>query len=136
MQKTTLVISAAAFMLTALNAHAGNITGSVAFSGKAPDPKPIDMSSDPKCKAMAKDAKMVEVAANGGKLSEVFVYVKNPPKKKYTPGPAVLMDQKGCQYTPRVFGVMVGQKLEILNSDPTLHNVHAFAKRGGGGRRR
>jgi plastocyanin len=60
----------------------------------------------------------------------VFVYLKNPPKKKYTPKANVTMDQKGCQYSPRVFGVMVGQKLDIVNSDPTLHNVHAFAKRG------
>ena len=85
MQKTNVLLSAAAFVLVASNAHAGNISGSVAFSGKAPDPKPIDMSSDPKCKALAKDPKLVEVVTAGGKLAEVFVYVKNPPKKKDGP---------------------------------------------------
>lgn len=130
MQKTTLLFSAAAFVLVASNAHAGNITGSVAFSGKVPAAKPIDMASDPKCKSLAKDAKAMDVVANGGKLSEVLVYVKNPPKKKYKPKGSVTLDQKGCMYSPRVFGVMVGQKFDILNSDPTLHNVHAFAKRG------
>ena len=32
---------------------------------------------------------------------------------------------RSCHYPPRVFGVMVGQSIDILNSDPTLHNVHA-----------
>ena len=38
------------------------------------------------------------------------------------------VDQKECRYHPHVFGVQVGQPLEILNSDPTLHNIHAVAK--------
>jgi plastocyanin len=38
--------------------------------------------------------------------------------------PAVL-DQQGCWYEPRVFGIQVGQPLNIVNSDETLHNVHA-----------
>ncbi len=131
MRKTSVLLSAAAFLLVGSNAHAGNITGTVTFSGKAPAPKPIDMSSDPKCKALNKDAKTMDVVTSGGKLAEVFVYVKNPPKKKYKASAThVEMDQKNCQYTPRVFGVMVGQKFDIVNGDPTLHNVHAFAKRG------
>jgi plastocyanin len=60
----------------------------------------------------------------------VLVYVKdglgnktyNPPAQK------ALFDQKGCQYTPHVLGVQVGQEVEIKNSDPTLHNVHSASK--------
>ena len=39
--------------------------------------------------------------------------------------PAVL-DQKGCQYTPHVVGMMVGQKLIAKNEDAFLHNVHTL----------
>lgn len=129
MQKTTLLLTAA-FTLAAFNAEAGNITGTISFKGKPPAAKAIDMSSDPKCKSIAKDAKTNEVVVNGGKLADVFVYVKNPPKKKYKPRTQPSLDQKGCRYHPKVFGVMKKQKFTIINSDPTLHNVHAFAKRG------
>ena len=40
----------------------------------------------------------------------------------------MVLDQKGCQYRPHVFGVQVGQPVEILNSDGTLHNIHALPK--------
>jgi hypothetical protein len=33
-----------------------------------------------------------------------------------------------CRYHPHVFGMRVGQPLEIVNSDPTLHNIHALPK--------
>lgn len=39
-----------------------------------------------------------------------------------------MFDQVGCVYKPHVLGIMVGQELEILNSDPTLHNVHSLSK--------
>jgi plastocyanin len=41
-------------------------------------------------------------------------------------GPKV--DQKVCPSHPHEFGLQVGQPLEIVNSDPTLHNIHAVAK--------
>ena len=40
----------------------------------------------------------------------------------------VVIDQKNCQYIPRVTGIQAGQTIEILNSDNTLHNVHSAAK--------
>ena len=67
---------------------------------------------------------------NNGGLDNVFVYVKDGLGNYYfdTPAEAVKLDQKGCRYSPHVFGVRTGQPLEIVNSDPTLHNVHAMAK--------
>ena len=36
-----------------------------------------------------------------------------------------MINQQGCEYHPHVFGIRVGQKLLIRNSDATLHNIHA-----------
>jgi hypothetical protein len=44
------------------------------------------------------------------------------------PSGGAKLDQDGCRYTPHVFGVRVGQPIEIINSDPTLHNIHAMPK--------
>jgi uncharacterized protein (DUF2141 family) len=39
----------------------------------------------------------------------------------------VKFDQQGCTYSPKVFGIQVNQPFEIINSDSTLHNVHAMS---------
>ena len=129
MRITTLLFSLAAFTFVSSHAAAG-VKGTVSYGGKASG-KAVDMSSDPKCKKLSPDAKENDVVVNGGKLQDVFVYVKNPPKGKFkAPKKAAKLDQVGCRYIPKVLGVMVKQPIEIINSDPTLHNVHAFAKRG------
>ena len=69
------------------------------------------------------------VVKDGG-LDNVFVYVKDGLGNYFfdTPTEPVKLDQKGCRYHPHVFGIRVGQPLEIVNSDPTLHNIHALPK--------
>jgi hypothetical protein len=69
------------------------------------------------------------VSAEGG-VANAFVYLKDGVTGAYPPpaDPAVL-DQKGCRYQPRVLGLVAGQALEIVNSDETIHNVHAVAAR-------
>src|SRR5207244_1286000 len=82
-----------------------------------------------KGKEPSKEAEKDEevVVGPGGELANVFVYVKNPPAGNYpAQSTPVTLDQKGCQYHPHVSGLMVGQPLEIRNSDSTLHNVHAM----------
>jgi plastocyanin len=113
--------------------YGGNVTGKVNFKGAKPAPVKIKMTADKKCEKMhgGKDVLSDQVVVNpNGTLRNVFVYVKSGlPKKKYpVPAEKVKFDQSGCRYTPHVFGVMAGQKIEITNSDETLHNVHALPK--------
>jgi plastocyanin len=110
---------------------AGSITGRVLFEGPVPAPEPIRMVSDPRC--MPADGAAVRqpvLAGDGGALQNVFVHVTDGLGNLVFPVPAepVVLDQNGCTYVPHVFGVRVGQLVEIRNSDPTLHNVHAMAK--------
>lgn len=108
------------------------ITGQVVLEGTAPTPEPIRMDADPACVLQhSKGATSEEVLVNSnGTLRNVFVYVKQglEGQKFEASKEPVVFDQKGCRYEPRVFGVMVNQPLQILNSDGTLHNVHSLAK--------
>jgi len=112
-------------------ATAGSISGTVRFSGMVPAPDLLRMSADPACVAAAgpsaaSDAVLVD---DSGGLQNAFVWVKAGLDPKYgfpVPDTAVVLDQSGCRYVPRVIGIRAGQVLEILNSDDTLHNVHAM----------
>lgn len=114
-------------------ATAGTVTGKINFKGSKPAPTKITMTADQKCVKLhaGKDVYSDQVVVNpNNTLRYVFVYVKKglEGKKFPTPTQKVTIDQHGCQYTPHVFGMMVNQPLEIVNSDPTLHNIHALPK--------
>jgi hypothetical protein len=108
------------------------VTGTVSFAGSPPANPTIDMTEEAACKA--KHAGTItdpQLVVDGGKVRNVFVYVKGglPANASYTPpAQAVEIDQDGCLYDPRVFGVMVGQTIDIKNSDPVLHNIKAVPK--------
>ncbi|PYT08225.1 MAG: hypothetical protein DMF49_05860 [Acidobacteria bacterium] len=114
------------------SASGATISGKVAFSGTAPKPTPINMSADPICvqKHQGKAETEAVVVNSNGTLKNVFVYVKSGLEGKTFPAPAepMIFDQRGCQYLPHVFGIRAGQPLKIVNSDGTLHNVHALPK--------
>jgi plastocyanin len=109
------------------------VKGVVKFVGEAPKPRLISMKADRQCDAIhgGKSVTAEDVVVNpNGTLKWVFVYVKEGVKRKYNPpNEPVVLDQQGCWYQPHVFGIMVGQKLEIRNSDPLLHNIHATPKK-------
>jgi plastocyanin len=115
-------------------ATAGELKGSVALDGAAPKNADIKMNADPVCIKQTAGAPQTQetfiVGKDGKSLANVFVYVKDglgnyvydPPTE------SAKIDQHECRYHPHVFGMRVGQTLEIVNSDPTLHNIHALPK--------
>ena len=113
-------------------ATAGNITGKVVIEGTAPKNEPIKMNADPVCVKANATPQFQETytVGDGSAFGNVFVYVKDGLGNRTFPTPTetVTIDQKNCRYHPHVFGMMVGQPLVILNSDPTLHNIHAVPK--------
>ncbi|HEY1303185.1 MAG TPA: hypothetical protein VGF24_06530 [Vicinamibacterales bacterium] len=106
------------------------ITGRIKFEGTAPTPKVIRMDSDSLCMPEGPNTSEVLVVGPDNGLRNVFVYVKDGLGDRTFPAPKtpVVLDQKGCKYSPHVFGAQVGQPVTIINSDPTLHNIHAIAK--------
>ena len=113
-------------------ATAGELKGAVALNGSVPKNEAIKMNADPVCVKEAKGTPTQEtyiVSADGKSLGNVFVYVKDGlGNYSYDPPTPVSLNQQGCHYMPHVFGIRVGQPLEIINSDPTLHNIHAMPK--------
>lgn len=109
-------------------ATVGQVTGTIKFEGEKPKLKPIMMDQDPVCvkkHSSPVHAEDGEVNADGT-LPNVFVYVKDGADKYSFPTPAdqVTLDQDGCMYKPHVIGIMVGQDLHVISSDPTTHNIH------------
>ena len=112
------------------------INGTVVFKGKPRRARPLGIDSDPVCvKAHAGsllDEVFIYQEHDDGSITvgNVFVWITSglPAVDYPAPGVAVVLDQKGCRFTPHTVGAMVGQAVEIRNSDPTMHNVHALSK--------
>jgi plastocyanin len=113
-------------------ATAGTITGKVTFTGKAPVMPLLDMSANPQCERLSKHSRRAEevVVNSNGTLRNTFVRIKTGLPDAHWEAPAELakLDQEGCVYQPHVLGLMVGQTLEISNSDTVNHNIHADAR--------
>ncbi|HVF28707.1 MAG TPA: carboxypeptidase regulatory-like domain-containing protein [Pyrinomonadaceae bacterium] len=114
----------------------GTLAGTIAFDGAPPAPKPISMDADAACANPS--ATVEDLVVKDGRLQNVFIYIKDGKTtdggRNITalafdpPAEARVLDQKGCQYTPHVVGIQTGQKLSVLNSDQTSHNVNVQAK--------
>ena len=108
--------------------------GLVTLKGDPPKMRPlIQIKGNADCATLHDSLPVSQqvVVRDGGKLVNAFVYVtrglegqtfEKATEKK-------VFDQKACVYSPHALGLQVGQPLEIMNSDATLHNVHMFPKK-------
>jgi plastocyanin len=112
------------------------LSGAIHFDGTPPERKPMKMTADDNCHKQHPEPVLSEdvIVGAGGALRNVLVSVTGGLEGRQfsPPADAVVLDQKGCVYAPHVFGVMANQNVRILNSDPTLHNVHGIPESGDG----
>ncbi len=132
MNRSTLLNLAFVTCVAATSAIAGDVTGKVSFQGTPPKAARLMMNADPVCMRQHKEPMYSEevVVNKNGTLKNVLVYVKEGlgNKKFDVPTQKIVFDQKGCTYHPHVLGIQTGQELEVVNNDPTLHNVHSLSK--------
>ena len=83
---------------------------------------------DPECTKMHPGGVNTEEAITGsdGTLRNVIVYVSDGLGDRTFEPPAnpVVIEQKGRTYRPHALTMQANQKIQIVNSDPTSHNIH------------
>ncbi|HMD16194.1 MAG TPA: carboxypeptidase regulatory-like domain-containing protein [Terriglobales bacterium] len=111
-----------------IGAGAAVIKGVVKFAGIVPAPKPISMSADPSCsKQHSRPVLTREVVVDStGGLQSAIVFISNGLGDRTFDPPTqpVVISQKGCLYEPHLLAVRENQPFEVVNDDPTSHNIH------------
>jgi len=117
-------------------AKAADITGKITLKGAAPKEKDVpQIKDDPNCGKLHTMAATTHhyIVGAGGELANAVVSLTGiSGKSTGASASPVVLDQKGCEYSPIIFAVQTGQKITVKNSDPIMHNVHAMPKEGSG----
>ena len=105
----------------------GAVKGKVVYNGTVPMRKIVPTKDTEVCGGVH-DIPLIVVGGDKG-VKDAVVYLKDVQKgkawQKATAREPVL-DNNKCRFEPRVQVVPLGSKIEILNSDPVLHNTHGF----------
>jgi plastocyanin len=113
-------------------ATAAKLRGVVRFVGQKPPARVISMDAEEACEQLHDVPVRATTVVTGrsGSLTDVLVYIKSglEGKEFEPPQEAVVLDQRGCMFTPRVIALHTGQTLAVKNSDPVSHNVHPVPK--------
>ena len=110
-------------------ATAGGVAGAITFRGDKPARHAISMEADEGCQKASAGKPVYEegvLLGNNGGLANAFVYIQAGLEgKKFEPNTeAVVLDQHGCMFVPRIVGIRAGQTLDLKNGDAVSHNVH------------
>jgi plastocyanin len=105
-----------------------SVAGKVRFTGELPKAGHINMSSDPSCSKQHAGGITSEdfVVGSNSTLGNVVVFISAGLGNRTfdVPTEPVVVQQKGCMYEPHVVGVRANQKVAVVNSDSTTHNIH------------
>jgi hypothetical protein len=116
-------------------ASAADITGTITLKGTPPPDVPYTpLMQVPDCASGYTQTPTTHfyVVGKNSDLADVVVYLKDANGNNITgkstgsSQPPVVLDQKGCLYSPSILAIETNQKLDIKNSDNCVHNVHCL----------
>jgi len=105
----------------------GTIKGKVVFQGTSPPKKKIIPTKDREaCGSGVREVDQILLSVDKS-VQDAIVYLKKAEKGKAWGKPATTpsIDNVKCDFRPHVQVIPAGD-LEIVNSDPVLHNTHGF----------
>lgn len=102
----------------------GSIKGKVVYKGDVPTRTVVPTKDKEVCGGVREEPEVI-VDANGG-VGDAIVLIKEVASGKAWPAaPTPVLENKGCIFHPGIQAIPVG-KLNILNSDPVLHNTAGY----------
>ncbi|PYM47217.1 MAG: hypothetical protein DME14_15780 [Candidatus Rokuibacteriota bacterium] len=120
------VVMLATGLATSRAASGVTIKGTVVLKGTAPEPAKLAVTIDQYVCGKEKNAEDLILSPQRG-IRNAVVWLENPPPgpTAEAPPPATAVDQRECMFTPRVVVVAAGGRIDFLNSDRLLHNLHS-----------
>lgn len=104
-------------------ARAGDVKGTIRYDGAVPAAEPLRVTKDQPTCGDAVPSETLLVA--DGRLANAVVSIGAIPGVQLPPV-MVVLDQRKCRFVPRVLTAPVGSTVDIVNSDPILHNAHGW----------
>lgn len=106
------------------------VHGRLVLVDPPPPPEELAVTTDFGCCAKTKKFSERLVTGEGGGVANAVVLVEDVLAGKPFPTETPTLDQRGCEFRPHVVIAYCGRPLKLRNSDPVLHNVHAYMIRG------
>ena len=118
--------AAGPYQAVAAVADAGSVSGTITLAGPVPDLKPREVTRDKEACGGDHKPNPSLVLGPGNTVADALVTLVGVKSGKAFDAGAPLLDQKKCLFYPYVQVLPAGSELTLLNSDPVLHNVHAY----------
>lgn len=107
----------------------GSISGAVKWKGPPAEVAPMPINKNPEiCDTDGtgkRPSPRLKISASGG-VSNAVVYLEGVEAGKQMEVKALVLDQKGCAYVPRITIAPRKSQISLKSSDDILHNIHMF----------
>ena len=104
------------------------LTGRVVFTGRTSNPRRLLITKDIEVCGEGYRERHDVVTAGEGSLLHVVIYIEDIEEGKHwaDTGRNHVLNQEDCVFVPHLQVVPRGAALDIINSDPVLHNIHSY----------